>query len=242
MTASNPSEEPLPSGNDRPALVLASQSPRRRELLRYLGVEFEAIATTGEEEDTEVPAEVVSALPPLLLDQHPTLLAWRKINAAIETGCHGVILGADTIVVIDNTILNKPRDEADARRMLRLLAGRTHTVYTGIALINTNRADSLTFDLVRSEVRMCILEDAEIVDYVATGEPLDKAGAYGIQGLGGRLVEQVTGSYTNVVGLPLEHVYRALQAQGLQPCVQPADAFRQWLADQGKDRPPCTAL
>jgi septum formation protein len=226
----------------QPPLVLASQSPRRRELLRYLGVTFEAIATTGEEEETDVPAAVMAALPSLDLDQHPALLAWRKVNAAIEEGCRGVILGADTIVVVDGMILNKPRDAAEAQRMLRILAGRTHSVYTGMALINTNRPDSLAFDLVRSDVRMCALEDARIAAYVATGEPLDKAGAYGIQGLGGRLVEQVAGSYTNVVGLPLEHVYRALQAQGLQPCVQPADAFRQWLADQGKDTPPCTAL
>jgi septum formation protein len=225
-----------------PPLVLASQSPRRRELLRYLGVDYQAIATEGEEQDTPVPETVLAVLPPFALGQHPTLLAWRKIDAAIEAGCRGVILGADTIVVVDTTILNKPRDAADARRMLRILAGRTHTVYTGIALLNTDRQDSLMLDIVRSDVQMCALDDAEIAAYVATGEPLDKAGAYGIQGLGGRLVEQVTGSYTNVVGLPLEHVYRALVAQGIQPGVHPADAFRQWLADQGKDIPPCTAL
>lgn len=225
----------------RSALVLASQSPRRRELLRYLGLEYEAVATTGEEEDTDVPATVMSTLPPFPLAQHPTLLAWRKINAATELGYRGVILGADTIVVVDQEILNKPINAADAQRMLRLLAGRTHTVYTGIALHNADRPNSLAFDLVCSEVRMCALEDAEIAAYVASGEPFDKAGAYGIQGLGGRLVEQVTGSYTNVVGLPLENVYRALKAQGIQPAVQPADAFRQWLADQGKDIPPCTA-
>lgn len=225
----------------RPPLVLASQSPRRRELLRYLGLQYQAIATTGEEEDSAVPAAVISTLPPFPLAQHPTLLAWRKINAATELGYRGVILGADTIVVVDQEILNKPTDAADAGRMLRLLAGRTHNVYTGIALHNADRPHSLAFDLVCSEVRMCALDDAEIAAYVASGEPFDKAGAYGIQGLGGRLVEQVTGSYTNVVGLPLENVYRAVQAQGLQPGVQPADAFRQWLADQGKDIPPCTA-
>ena len=225
-----------------PPLVLASQSPRRRELLRYLGVDYQSIATEGEEQDTPVPEMVSAVLPPFSLAQHPTLLAWRKINAAVEAGCRGVILGADTIVVVDTAILNKPRDAADARRMLRILAGRTHTVYTGIALLNTDRQASLMLDIVYSDVQMCTLDDAEIAAYVATGEPLDKAGAYGIQGLGGRLVEQVTGSYTNVVGLPLEDVYRALVEQGIQPGVQPADAFRQWLADQGKDIPPCTAL
>lgn len=226
---------------DQPALVLASQSPRRRELLYYLGLEYESVATNGEEEDSDVPEGVRAALPQFALAQHPTLLAWRKINAAAELGHRGVLLGADTVVVVDTEILNKPRDAADAQRMLRLLAGRTHTVYTGIALLNTDHPDSLAFDLVGSEVRMCALEDAEIAAYVASGEPFDKAGAYGIQGLGGRLVEQVNGSYTNVVGLPLEHVYRALQMQGLRPGILPADAFRQWLADQGKDIPPCTA-
>jgi septum formation protein len=210
-------------------------------LLRYLGVDYESVATSGEEEQTDVPAHVLDALPSFALAQHPTLLAWRKINAASELGYRGVLLGADTVVVVDSEILNKPIDAADAQRMLRLLAGRTHTVYTGIASLNTDRPDSLAFDLVGSEVSMCALDDAEIAAYVESGEPFDKAGAYGIQGLGGRLVVQVNGSYTNVVGLPLERVYQALQMQGLRPGVQPADAFRQWLADQGKDIPPCTA-
>ena len=225
-------------------LVLASHSPRRRELLSYLGIPFEAIATTGEEETSEVPDAVVAALPPfpLAVAQHPTLLAWRKIRAAAELGCRGVILAADTIVVVEGTVLNKPVDAADARRMLRRLAGRTHTVYTGVALLHTNRDDSLALDLVRSDVSMCALDDAEIAEYVATGEPLDKAGAYGIQGLGGQLVQHVAGSYTNVVGLPLEHVYHGLRAQGLGPAIEPASAFRRWVADQGRDTPPCTAL
>ncbi len=242
MTIAHTRDE-APSNTGAP-LVLASQSPRRRELLSYLGVPFEAIATTGEEESSEVPDAVIAALPPfpLAVAQHPTLLAWRKIRAATELGCRGVILGADTIVVVDGTVLNKPVDAADARRMLRLLAGRTHSVYTGVALHHTERGDSLALDLVRSDVSMCILDDAEIAEYVATGEPLDKAGAYGIQGLGGRLVQHVAGSYTNVVGLPLEHVYHALRAQGFRPGIEPANAFRQWLAEQGKDTPPCTAL
>ena len=222
-----------------PALVLASNSPRRRELLRYLGVDFLSVATTGEEQAKEAPAAIVEALPPFPLDarHHPTLLAWRKANAAIESGYSGIILGADTIVVVDGDILGKPRDGNDAQRMLRMLAGRTHTVYTGVTLLDTRRPRVCLSDLVRSEVTMIALTGDQIADYVATGEPLDKAGAYGIQGLGGRLVQHVEGSYTNVVGLPLTAVHRRLQALGMRPTVEPADAFRHWLADQGKDVP-----
>ncbi len=240
-TAHTGDEAPINTGAP---LVLASHSPRRRELLSHLGVPFEAIATTGEEETNEVPGAVIAALPPfpLATAQHPTLLAWRKIRAAAELGCRGVILAADTIVVVEGAVLNKPVDAPDARRMLRRLAGRTHTVYTGVALFQTDNAESLVLDLVRSDVSMCALDDAEVAAYVATGEPLDKAGAYGIQGLGGRLVQHVAGSYTNVVGLPLEQVYHALWTRGIRPAVEPASAFRRWLADQGKGTPPCTAL
>ncbi len=224
-------------------LILASASPRRRELLGYLGVRFQAVANNAEEEDREPPPEVASALPPFPLNpaMHPTMLAWRKAQAAHEHGCSGPILGADTIVVVDDGILGKPRDDADAQRMLRALAGRTHSVYTGIALLDGRSADNWLLDLVRSDVTMAALTDQEIEAYVASGEPRDKAGAYGIQGLGGRLVQQVAGSYTGVVGLPLPAVYRLLSAIGITQLVEPADAFRQWLADQGKDVPPCIA-
>jgi len=224
-------------------LVLASLSPRRRELLRYLGLTYTSVATAGEEQQRALPNEFSAALPTFTLDraQHPVLLAWRKAQAAINMECRGVILGADTIVVVDTLILGKPRDPADACRMLRQLAGRTHTVYTGIALLDTRKPHAYAFELVRSDVTMCGLTDLEIADYVATGEPLDKAGAYGIQGLGGRLVERVAGSYTSVVGLPLVEVHHQLQIMGIRPGVEPADAFRHWLADQGKDVPPCTA-
>lgn len=230
-------------GERHTELVLASLSPRRRELLRYLGLTYTSVATAGEEQQRAIPYELAAALPTCTLDhaQHPTLLAWRKAQAAIDMQCRGVILGADTIVVVNSVILGKPRDPVDACRMLRQLAGRTHTVYTGIALLDTRNPHAYAFELVRSDVTMCELTDIEIAEYVATGEPLDKAGAYGIQGLGGRLVERVDGSYTSVVGLPLVAVHHQLQTMGIQPGVDPADAFRHWLADQGKDVPPCTA-
>ncbi len=225
-------------------LVLASASPRRRELLRYLGVPFTAIATTAEEEQhPEPPDSISAALPPFPLDRdgHPTLLAWRKASAGAERGYHGLVLGADTIVVVDGTILGKPRDEAEARTMLRMLGGRTHSVYTGIALLHAQMKARCLFDLVRSDVSMAHLSDEEIAGYVATGEPMDKAGAYGIQGLGGRLVQHVAGSYTCVVGLPLPAVHRLLETMGVENLVDPAEAFRQWVADRGDQEPPCTA-
>ena len=226
-----------------PQIVLASASPRRRELLRYLGVRYTAVATSGEEERSDPPQHVVRMLPefPLGLTDHPALLAWRKVNAAAAAGYGPLILGADTIVVIEGEILNKPRDPADARRMLRRLAGRTHTVYTGVVALDAHDHAHLVMDLVRSDVTMAALTDREIAEYVESGEPLEKAGAYGIQGLGGRLVQRVDGSYTAVVGFPLPAVHRLLAAMGMRQLVEPAQAFRQWLADQGKDAPPCTA-
>ncbi|HEX6290494.1 MAG TPA: Maf family protein [Herpetosiphonaceae bacterium] len=232
-------------GLDR-QLTLASASPRRRELLRYLIPHFAAIATQGEEESRPAPPELQAKLPPfpLAISQHPTLLAWRKVMAALDEGVSGIILGADTIVVIDQDVLNKPRDPAEARTMLRRLAGRTHRVYTGVVACggDGHDADSLQFALDAADVRMAPLTDAEIADYVATGEPLDKAGAYGIQGLGGRLVQHVQGSYTCVVGLPLVTTHRVLTATGLIGLADPVAAFERWLADQGRTTPACTAL
>jgi septum formation protein len=225
-----------------PALILASASPRRRELLAYLGVPFTAIANNGEEQDMPMPPDVAALLPPFPLDecQHPTMLAWRKVQAAVEDGYRDLILGADTIVTIDGIILGKPRDDADARRMLRVLAGRTHTVYTGIALLTTGAQSRYLLDLVAADVTMAALSDADIAAYVATGEPSDKAGAYGIQGLGGRLVQQVRGSYTAVVGLPLGTVHRLLGMAGVGDLVEPDVAFERWLASQKRNVPPCT--
>lgn len=223
-------------------LTLASASPRRRELLRYLTPQFTAIATQGEDEDHMPSPAVAALLPPFPLAQttHPTLLGWRKVTAARNEGVQGTILGADTIVVIDGLVLNKPRDAAEAHAMLRRLADRTHRVYTGITALNTT-SEQLRFALDCADVQMAPLTDAEIAQYVATGEPLDKAGAYGIQGLGGRLVQRVTGSYTCVVGLPLVTTHGMLQAMGFTRLADPVAAFERWLTDTGKGTPECTA-
>ncbi|HNP71507.1 MAG TPA: Maf family protein [Kouleothrix sp.] len=237
-----------------PDLVLASASPRRRELLGWLGASFRVLANNAEEDETPAPADLVAALPacPVPLATHPTLLAWRKADGACAEAPDSVIIGADTIVVLDGEVLGKPRDAAHARAMLRQLSGRTHTVYTGIALIQPGLADRgekareqqaartrLQLDLVASRVDIAPLDEAEIEAYVATGEPMDKAGAYGIQGLGGRLVRAVGGSYTCVVGLPLPNLHRLLAAAGFSGLHDPADAYQRWIQAQGKEPLPC---
>lgn len=223
-------------------LTLASASPRRRELLRYLTPEFAVLATQAEEEDWMPPPSIIAALPPFPLDlrTHPTLLAWRKVMAARDAGAHGRLLGADTIVVIDGLVLNKPRDPAEAQAMLRRLAGRTHRVYTGVIGLPADGGAPI-LGLEAADVRMAPLSDADIAAYVASGEPLDKAGAYGIQGLGGRLVEEVIGSYTCVVGLPLGLTHRVLTGLGVAGLADPETAFRRWLADHHRRPPRCTA-
>jgi septum formation protein len=237
-------------------LILASASPRRRELLGFFGVPFRALSTDGEERNTPPPSTIIAALPPasLPLHTHPTLLAWRKADAACAESPDGVIIAADTIVVLDGDVLGKPRDAEHARELLRRLSGRTHVVYTGLAVLRQAIGDprlatdqqhlqspmsQLLLDLVASEVTLAELSDDQIVAYVATGEPLDKAGAYGIQGLGGRLVREVVGSYTCVVGLPLIEAHRLLVAGGVAGLNDPTEAYRRWLGAQGKEPLPC---
>jgi septum formation protein len=224
--------------NQSPSLILASASPRRYDLLSSMGIAFAVAVTDGEESQAPVPASVIQALPPYPLAQpgHPSLLAWRKANAAREAGHSAAILGADTIVVLDEVVLGKPRDPDHARRMLRQLSGRTHRVYTGIVVLPPAPASGAPlFDLVAADVRLAALSDAEIADYVATGEPLDKAGSYGIQGLGGRLVEQVNGSFTAVVGLPLPATAALLQSIGIALPVSVDAAWRLWRQTLAKE-------
>jgi septum formation protein len=177
---------------DAPAIVLASGSPRRRELLAALDLPFTVITSGVDEEiDGEPdPGEMVIHL------------AERKARAVAATLTKGLVIGADTTVVIEGEVLNKPVDDADARRMLRLLRGRTHEVWTGVVVIDA-RGGRTERAAVRSLVRMRAYTDAEIEAYVATGEPLDKAGAYAIQGGAGVFVAGIEGCYANVVGLPL---------------------------------------
>jgi septum formation protein len=181
-----------PDMTTSPPIVLASGSPRRFDLLSSLGVAF-TVATSGVDE---------AFAPGIAPEELVAHLAERKARAVAETLPAGLVIGADTTVAIDGDILNKPVDAAEARRMLRQLRGRTHAVWTGIALIDA-ATDAGRCSAVRSLVRMRGYTDDEIDAYVTTGEPLDKAGAYAIQGGAGVFVQAIEGCYANVVGLPL---------------------------------------
>ena len=178
-------------------LILASQSPRRRELLTTAGILFTVRAR--EVEEVRAPGEAP--------DAYVRRLAYAKAEAAWEN-LDEIVLGADTIVVLEQQVLEKPRDAADARAMLRSLAGREHTVITAICL---RHPGGVEVDSTATRVRFAPLTDAEIDAYVASGEPMDKAGAYAIQGLASKFVERVEGCYFNVIGLPLSQVYRYLK-------------------------------
>lgn len=186
-----------------PHLILASESPRRRELLATLGLPFEVR-----------PSGIPEEFPPGDPREGVTALALAKARAVARTVAAGVVLGADTAVVLEGTIFGKPEDAGDARRMLRALRGRRHEVITGLGLVEapSGRVETAT---VVTGVRMASYDDATIEAYLATGEPFDKAGAYAIQGWGGRLVEAVEGCYTNVVGLPVTTTRGLLTAWAL---------------------------
>ena len=169
-------------------LVLASQSPRRKELLTLLGYPFRVQVASVD--------EIMEDLP---IEQAVARLSYRKA-AAIGADADQIVIGADTVVVLDGKVLGKPRDAADAVRMLQSLSGKTHQVMTGVCVLKGERV--LTHTEV-TEVTFRPLSDWEIRNYVATKEPMDKAGAYGIQGGAARFVEGIRGDYFNVVGLPV---------------------------------------
>jgi septum formation protein len=184
--------------------ILGSASPRRAELLRQLGAEFAVQASDVPEE--ALPGE--EGIPCALR------LARAKANAVARARPGHWVLAADTVVLLGQEILGKPTGVEDAKRMLRRLSGREHRVVTGFALV-TPFGDVVHEEAVESLVEFRRLSEADIEAYVATGEALDKAGAYGIQGAAGVFVERVAGSYSNVVGLPLDEVRRVLQERGL---------------------------
>jgi septum formation protein len=193
-------------------LILASASPRRRELLARLGVPFEVRPSGIEEPLTPgVPAATLA----MLLARAKARDVGDHVRAANEAPA--LVLGADTLVVLDQRPLGKPASREEARAMLRALRGRQHEVVTALALrLEVGEGREATA-AVTSQVEMRAYTDREIDDYVATGEPDDKAGAYAVQGHGGHLVARVEGCYTNVVGLPLGTTARLLRAFGLTP-------------------------
>jgi septum formation protein len=186
-----------------PAVILASASPRRRELLDLIGIAHEV--RPADIDETALPAE--APIP------HAERLARAKAHALAEGHPDIVVIAADTIVVVDGDILGKPRDEAHAAQMLRRLAGREHTVYTAIAVARGSQTESAV-EAVRVTFRA--LTDDEIAAYIATREPMDKAGAYGIQGYGATIVERVEGDYFSVMGLGLRRLVELLERVGVR--------------------------
>jgi septum formation protein len=191
--------------------VLASASPRRQELLRNAGIPFTVYPAN-------IPEVPISEESPRACAER---LAREKAHVVLVQHPGKFVLGADTIVVADGEILGKPRDEADAVRILRLLSGGTHQVITGVCLVGTLRTENQKletgFEDTRSEitlVTMTTLSDEDIRSYIASGEPMDKAGAYAIQGMASRWIPRIDGDYFNVVGLPVALVLRMLREHG----------------------------
>ena len=179
-------------------LVLASRSPRRREILQQAGIPF--VVRPAEVDETPFRGEVAR--------DYVMRIAREKAGAATATRGE-IVLGADTTVAIHGELLGKPLDAADARRMLRLLSGRRHEVLTGICLRPEGR---VVEDCAETSVWFAPLSSQEIEDYAASGEPMDKAGAYAIQGLASKFIQRIEGCYFNVMGLPVAMVYRHLRA------------------------------
>lgn len=188
-------------------LVLASASPRRRELLTAAGVAFEV-------RPADLPEQALPGETPRALAERLAAEKALYVARALAGGPARLVLGADTVVVVDGEALGKPDDEAHAFTLLRRLLGRMHRVVTGVALVESGGRPPRILS-VESEVYMRAGSDAEIRAYVATGEPLDKAGAYAAQGEGRRFIERIVGSESNVIGLPLEETLALLRAAGL---------------------------
>lgn len=176
-------------------LILASKSPRRQELLKYITTDF------------TVKSAYVDETLPKGISPSQAVIYLSSIKAEPFRNDEDTVIGADTVVALGKTILGKPSDEDDARRMLKMLSGKTHSVFTGVTVIKGQVSDSFA---VETKVKFYDLSNKEIDDYVKTGEPLDKAGAYGIQGYGSLLVEEIKGDYFNVVGLPVSKLNKIL--------------------------------
>lgn len=182
-------------------VILASGSPRRRELLKEIISDFEIMVADCDE-------SVSDGISP---DAAVMILSERKANAVHEKfGCEGLIIASDTVVALDNRILGKPADKEDAFRMLRGLSGRSHYVYSGVCIFDT-ATDTKDVFFEKTEVVFSDISDDEIYDYIESGEPMDKAGAYGIQGLAGKFISSINGDYYNVVGLPLSALYKHMK-------------------------------
>ncbi|MGC8900226.1 MAG: Maf family protein [bacterium] len=187
-------------------IILASTSPRRKAMLKAIGLNFITMKPATEEEKYILPS-----LHKYLPSEIAITLAREKAHD-VEKRLNGqfTVISADTIVTLDGRIIGKPSNKKDAARILKLLRGRTHHVITGVCVLKHPEQKEIAFS-VTTDVTMLKITDREIESYVKTGEPMDKAGAYGIQGLGGIFIKSINGSYTNVVGLPLTELITALK-------------------------------
>lgn len=180
-----------------PKIILASASPRRKELMELAGYDFEVIC-----------ADIVEVVPEEAMPQEVVMsLALQKAQAVAAEHKEAAVIGSDTVVALDGKILGKPHSEQEACEMLRSLSGRTHKVFTGVAIVCGGKVKNF-FD--ETDVEFYSLGDDEIKKYVATGEPTDKAGAYGIQGKGSVLVKRINGDFFSVMGLPIAKLYREM--------------------------------
>ncbi|WP_147532502.1 Maf family protein [Bacillus marasmi] len=184
-------------------LILASSSPRRKELLETLHLTFDI--SSSEADESYVPG---TAPKDIVME-----LAIRKASDVAQRNPESFVIGADTIVVAGNQVLGKPKDEAEAMEMLTMLSGKTHSVYTGVAIVN---GETQVQFYEKTDVTFWELTEFEINAYIKSGEPFDKAGAYGIQGFGSMLVKQISGDYFSVVGLPVSRTVRELQKLGFR--------------------------
>jgi len=189
-------------------IVLASSSPRRKELLEQVGVVFEVMTSDKD--------EVISKSEPEEIVKELALEKANYVAGMLQESA--VVIGADTLVAIGSKILGKPRDKKEAYRMLRSLQGKTHQVYTGVAILikEENKLGTYTTFAEMTSVSMYTMTEDEIEYYVSTGEPMDKAGAYGIQGKSAVYVKEIHGDYNNVVGLPVARLYQEMRKLGIQ--------------------------
>lgn len=200
-------------------IILASASPRRKELLEQIGICFDICPAKGEEIITKnIPHEVVEELAGQKAREVASMIKEYQVShEELVTPQDIMVIGADTIVAYENQILGKPKDEEDAFRMLSMLAGNIHSVYTGVSIVllgASGRAGELTF-YEKTNVTMRQMEEMEILRYIATGDPMDKAGGYGIQGKCAIYIDKIDGDYNNVVGLPVAAIYRELKKLGI---------------------------
>lgn len=200
-------------------IILASASPRRKELLEQIGLDFEICPAKGEEIITKTaPEEVVEELAGQKAKEVASMIkVYGSRHQEWMTPQDIMVIGADTIVAFEGKILGKPKDEADAFGMLSMLSGNTHSVYTGVSIVllgASGKAGELCF-YEKTDVTMREMDETEIRRYIATGEPMDKAGAYGIQGKCAIFIDKIDGDYNNVVGLPVAAIYRKLKKLGI---------------------------